>query len=1124
MGEINNGPVSALSGMPSIKCTLDTLEIPKLVSLYRPLVERSARGIELISHLKDVIDDSARQEIRQINRNQGDIASMECLLNHLELSGHPNKWEKFVDALENNEYHYVAKALKGGEVPRDVFVKYRKLLMEHNVKFIQNIDPSEILPELSRRHLINDMDKENIQAEQITQGRICATNVLLDRVWRHHQNWYEEFLDVLCKDNSELVESMDGDYYNKWRLRNNLTVQSLIGRPENSTDHDSTNLLSSSSIQENYLSASGGPQNTLGDESTPPPDDIELGGSPLFCDNSLFSMKQDDSDDELTHEKKVAQAEYRQNSMNSLIEKEEQSSKSLEDFKLSVAIGGLSITSGDQNSDFSIQQPNSHQDYSSIHSSTVARLLQSIDNSVEENIQREGGSQPNIVGPECPAIETQSVDENNESSDEDESTVAAKPLNLRNYQMELARAALQDKNCIIVAPTGSGKTHVAMKIIQNHREKRRRINIPKVAFLVEQSALAEQQGKVCKEFLACKIKVITGEKQRTESLQNLSCWVQKKDILVITAQILVNALAVGDVQIEDFTLIVFDECHHSHAKHPYNQIMAHYLDLKLEDRHRQLPQIVGLTASVGVGKAKNIEKAVEWIFSMMANMDAEELCVVENYKAELAQHVNIPDQDVVKTPGRKKNEFGKTIDGIMKVIHKWMINSNQAKEVTDQSVLKPPVESGNDQYTQWLSRLWKEEAKIVNEKARRFIHTCRVYLDMYNKSLIIYNDARASDSLAFIREELKRWGEHQKPDEVDNKLKSFFEKSQKILQNCADDPDHNNPKLQELRKLILKAFRVDADSRGIIFVRTRDLVKAIYRWMEETDDLRSLKPVMFTGAQAKSSAGGMTKVQQIDALTLFKEGRHKIVIATSVAEEGLDIQKCNLVIRYSYVSNEIAMVQARGRGRRENGKYFVVATQGDKTAEREELNMIREAMMNRAIDMLRQRFRTDPRGCLKTILDIQKKAKTERDLAARNKEGVVVRQGQYVLRCQKCSQYVCMSNEVRKIQNAHHACICDDIKERVLGQRLPRPQFQDEDLKCAVGKLLCRSCGSDLGNVSIYKNAQFPILKIESLLMEDSMGRRDVKKKWKSVPFAVQEITADDIMQRSRGDKLLDMM
>lgn len=51
------------------------------------------------------------------------------------------------------------------------------------------------------------------------------------------------------------------------------------------------------------------------------------------------------------------------------------------------------------------------------------------------------------------------------------------------------------------------------------------------------------------------------------------------------------------------------------------------------------------------------------------------------------------------------------------------------------------------------------------------------------------------------------------------------------------------------------------------------------------------------------------QAEQKDGLIKFHSGEVNLLIATSVAEEGLDIPKCNFVIRYGHVANEISMIQ-----------------------------------------------------------------------------------------------------------------------------------------------------------------------------------------------------------------------
>lgn len=92
--------------------------------------------------------------------------------------------------------------------------------------------------------------------------------------------------------------------------------------------------------------------------------------------------------------------------------------------------------------------------------------------------------------------------------------------------------------------------------------------------------------------------------------------------------------------------------------------------------------------------------------------------------------------------------------------------------------------------------------------------------------------------------------------------------------------------------------------------------------------------------------------EQGDTIRNFRQGKLNLLIATSVAEEGLDIPECNLVVRYGLLTNEIAQQQAIGRARAPDSQYSVVAQAGGREQRRECVNEYLEELTDQAIEVV----------------------------------------------------------------------------------------------------------------------------------------------------------------------------
>ena len=101
------------------------------------------------------------------------------------------------------------------------------------------------------------------------------------------------------------------------------------------------------------------------------------------------------------------------------------------------------------------------------------------------------------------------------------------------------------------------------------------------------------------------------------------------------------------------------------------------------------------------------------------------------------------------------------------------------------------------------------------------------------------------------------------------------------------------------------------------------------------------------GETLKLSDVNMQSKQQERILAKFHQSEFNVLVSTSVVEEGLDVRKCNLVVRFDGINNYREYVQSKGRARAQKSQFIVLVE--DKRKNEMELDL--EVSISQVISM-----------------------------------------------------------------------------------------------------------------------------------------------------------------------------
>jgi len=510
----------------------------------------------------------------------------------------------------------------------------------------------------------------------------------------------------------------------------------------------------------------------------------------------------------------------------------------------------------------------------------------------------------------------------------------------REYQQKIFESCTR-KNCLVVLPTGLGKTMIALMLTV---ERMKKFPGEKVVFLAPTKPLAEQHLSYFKENLPelfGSLELFTGEivpEKRKE------LW-ETSDIIFSTPQCVGNDVSKNLYNLEDVCLLIEDEAHRCIRNYSYNYLAKKYMETSKHSR------ILGLTASPGSDALK-----------------IKEIC--KNLSIEEVELRTRDSPDVV--PYLQELEFEKVIlelpkirEALLRLFHRYVDElrnrkvffgfSSKTELINLQKRLMLSILKGNKNYNNLLASSACAQA-VKLQHALELLETQT--LQGFNKYLKeLFNQAAKKQNKGVIKLVAK-------PE-----LNFAFVTSEELLVKGQE-----HPKIEALRIIIEKEFHENEKAKVIVFSQFRETARILCKTL---NSIKGVKAKIFVGQAKKAVTGGkegevsgLSQKEQKKIINEFSSREINVLCATSIGEEGLDIPEVNVVVFYEPVASAIRAIQRAGRtARLMKGKLVMLITRKTRDEAYFYASKAREKKMHSAINSIKEDMKNGSTGEIQEKLE-----------------------------------------------------------------------------------------------------------------------------------------------------------